>query len=105
MASGTIKNYANDSDTGYCKMADGTLIQFGYSTILADRLFLILTFPTQFVNNSFAFTVTPEFSDTRDVWMTYYGNSNNPTGSIYVYRNTALNTAQNFNWIAIGRWK
>jgi hypothetical protein len=105
MATGTSKKVTNDSGSGYCKMPDGTLIQFGYASILAERLFLLLKFPTQFVNNSYAFTATPEFRDTRDVWMTYYDNSSNPTGSIYVYRNTALSTAQNFSWIAIGRWK
>jgi len=95
----------NESAAGYCKMPDGTLIQYGFYEIPSGAARVLVNFPLSFVNNNYSFTATPAFGEARDVWLTFYNNSSNVKGSIYVYRQSSPDSVQGFCWLAIGRWK
>ena len=89
-----------DSDTGYCKMPDGTLIQ--WSTTSIDSLTTAVTMPKEFL------TVND-----YQVMVTLINNSNNATNVTAIIktgRNTfslGVNTVPSggAHWVAIGRWR
>lgn len=110
MASGTIAQGMNNSGAGYCKMPDGTLIQWGRHasevSVAASggRAEDTITFPITFVDANYI----PSVSDTTSVCTQrrtairtrsagslglYYENTNPGAWTPTVY------------WQAIGRWK
>lgn len=89
---------ANESGTGYCKMSDGTLIQWGTVTIPEGLYVEAITFSKAFLNTTYSVTFG------------VYDNgipvniSSKYTGGCRVGRtpNTAANS---IDWQAVGRWK
>lgn len=94
MASGTIYKIINDSDSNYCKMPDGTLIQWGSATVNSEGSY-ILSLPV-------AFIATPTITVSTDAWNPVAaGAAGVGTGTITL-RSSAN---QKVYWQAIGRWK
>ena len=103
MASGTIKNFANDSGTNYCKMPDGTLIQWGDATIQLETDKITVNFPLAFVNTSYAIGAIGTYVSTKDMSFVYAAQT---ATTIDIYRSGSdLSYSMPFKWFAIGRWK
>lgn len=98
MASGTITNFANDSGASYCKMPDGTLIQWGTITIPEGLYVEGITFSKAFLDTNYSLTCAVYDSGILVNINSKY------TGWCRVGRtpNTAANS---IGWQAIGRWK
>lgn len=109
MASGTIKNYANDSDAGYCKMPDGTLIQWG-SAFNSNVGFAAVSFPVAFATDNYIFSASPRYSsaypriDYRTVAQTV-ANSGGVVNFKQLSSTDSYTTVAIADWLAIGRWK
>jgi hypothetical protein len=110
MASGTIKNYANDSDMGYCKMPDGTLIQWGVADNTADG-YAEITFPQAFVNRNYAILGTPRHGPGHTS-LDYFAiiSASTVSSAIAYFRKATdatpdLDTTAEISWFAVGRWK
>lgn len=113
MATGSIKKVSNDSASGYCKMPDGTLMQWGtYKTTATSvtqtgSLYMVtlrpnITFPIPF------------YQDAPKVFLNQYGgygaifsSAYNSVGiySIDIARPTSGTIVPDIAWFAIGRWK
>lgn len=116
MASGTIKNFANDSGTGYCKMPDGTLIQWGRITVsdvpITNTWGALYESPAQSSGVVFPipFIDTPCVVATAKLgpaaWLEYITSDREGLGTFYLVRPTSV-TATNghIHWQAVGRWK
>lgn len=116
MASGTIKNFANDSDAGYCKMPDGTLIQWGRinvsnvpisntwgSLFESGRQDSGVTFPVAFVGDP-SCVATANMSPAA--WIEGLSASTTGLGSFFLTRPTSVSASSgHIDWQAIGRWK
>ena len=89
------------SDGGYCKMGDGTLIQWGEQTT-SGLLTTYVNLSQAFKDTSFTVMVTPIANSNSAGNITY--TSNNTTTNFSVGVNNASVVAS-FHWIAIGRWK
>ena len=113
MATGTIPMPANSSGSGYCKMPDGTLIQWGYhsggtkATTQTGALYLVsydpeITFPT-----AFADTPIVEFSPMYDNYCIIVSANYSATGisKITVGRPNSGSIYPRVGWLAVGRWK
>lgn len=119
MASGTIKNFANDSGTGYCKMPDGTLMCWGLLSDLSPRNLTgtqsgtlyyheytaNVTFPIAFVNTPSISVTTLTGRECSISWVvantTAFSSFDTLSG-----QQTAESTRKlRVSWIAIGRWK
>ena len=97
------------SGTNYCKMADGTLIQWGYkSGILINSDAEVgqeINFPIPFnSSNNVLVCVTPQTALVKNFQTTVTA-IKNTSFEVYVY--SSYSTAANLTvgWIAIGRWK
>lgn len=97
MASGTIKNFANDGGNGYCKMPDGTLIQWGTMTVAEGIYVDAVTFSKAFVDTNYSLTLAVYDDISASVSTKYAGGCR--IGRI---PNTASNRV---DWQAMGRWK
>ena len=103
MASGTIKQVANNTGSNYCKMPDGTLICWGTSTIETNQSSVRVYFPVNFIDTSYGLSAEGVYANTRALSWAYASQS---PGSIDIYRGSSdLSYAQQFRWLAIGRWK
>ena len=98
MATSTIPQVINNSGTNYCRMPDGTLIQWGSATVDANAYVVSPNLAVPFVDTNYKVTITPL--------------SQNLTFSIGTKRvsnfaigRVPVTSASNFDWIAIGRWK
>lgn len=94
-----IADQFSQSGTGYCKLPDGTLIQWGHTAISA--LTTQVTMPTSFKDTTYT------------VRLTLIANSNTATNVTSITRPAAGRFAFGVNvlpsggaeWIAIGKWK
>lgn len=105
MATSPMEKVTNNSDTNYCKMPDGTLMQWGSSAIEAGKANKQVTFPLSFVDKNYGFSAIGDNSYSYDVKLTQY---HAEIQYIYVYAqvNGGITTQnQPFIWLAIGRWK
>lgn len=99
----------NDSGLHYCKMPDGTLIQWG-EVINTSVGYTEVSFPIAFANDHFSFSATPRYSpdypviDYRTIAQKNSVSSGvvnfKPIASTGSYTTEAL-----ADWFAIGRWK
>lgn len=116
MASGTIKNFANDSGTGYCKMPDGTLIQWGRISVnnvpITDAWGALyespiqrsgVVFPIPFINEP---CVVASATVSPTAWLENLNSDREGLASFYLVRPTSTSGTNGYvNWQAIGRWK
>lgn len=110
MASGIIEKLSNDSANGYCKMPDGTLIQWGTATNTAAG-YAEITFPQPFLNRGYAIVGTPRYGSghTSLDYFTILAPSL-ATGAIAYFRKAIdttpdADTTAEISWFAVGRWK
>jgi len=108
MAKSVIHQVANKSDSNYCKLPDGTLIQHGGvgSYTGANRVTYTVTFPVSFVNTNYHMVANGDYysdSDSYEVMCTIHKDSASQA-KIHV-RNPVANYANTVSWIAVGRWK
>lgn len=91
------------SEAGRVKIADGTLIQWGATSIAADATSVGCNFAQSFVNTNYSFLFVPDTTahHTR-MWR-----SGKAVGGVTVscQRVTSDNAAIGIDWLAIGRWK
>ena len=109
MATGTIQMTANKSGDGYCKMPDGTLIQWGF-VINTDVGYTGVSFPVAFVNDNFIFSASPRYSSAYPAidYRTVSQKNSNSSGVVNFKTLTSTasyTTAAIADWLAIGRWK
>ena len=104
MAQGTMQKVTNDSGTGYCKMPDGTLIQWVKAIIASSGDRIQFTFPIPFVSDLPAILLTPHDSGNGDVHIVVWNSS---LLSAYALKRSsaAFSNNQTVWWMAIGRWK
>ena len=95
MATSTITQTMNESSSSYCKMPDGTLIQWGKesSASTGNRT---ITMPTAFVDTNYCVAGAND-SGTSAIFQIAV--SSRTAFMVYVNANTRL------RWIAVGRWK
>ena len=106
MAESKIQKVISDSGTGYCKMPDRTLIQWGVSPITrnAGANYVTATFPISFIDIPVGFvncvTGHPE------IWMASIPVTTKTTIQCCLYNGgSAISSSSEIWWIAIGRWK
>ena len=99
---------AAESGSGYCKFADGTLIQYGVGSTGAitggNTIQQTLTFPYAFANIPYASITlgTTAISDgSRMCTMTNISR----TGATVVVYDKLGTAGMGYYWLAIGRWK
>lgn len=105
MATGTVKQVMNNSGSGYCKMPDGTLIQWvrGGSYVETATQYTI-ELPVAFADGYYSVAVTP-IGDSSYIGSSAILNSVT-TSSFKVWIGNPDNEyVLGFRWIAIGRWK
>lgn len=98
MATGTIKQVTNNSTSNYCKMPDGTLIQWGSVTVAADSYVVTAYFSVPFTNANYAACV--QAKETGTAW-----NVGDVRSDRMRIGRTPSTAANNYYYIAIGRWK
>lgn len=103
LTDGTDTLYPESAVSGsrYCKMADGTLIQWGLVEIPANSNNKAVSFPVAFVDTGYGISCVPNYVVTS-VTIQYGGTS---TTGVTIYRLPSNQYAQPVKWIAIGRWK
>lgn len=108
MATGTIQKVIPDSDDGYCKLPDGTLICYGKAGGYSGeaRKDLTVTLPVAFRDAEYrALAGGAWFSDAISYEVTCTVKIvDKQTISIHV-RNPTSNYTNAVCWLAIGRWK
>ena len=113
MATGTITKVVNDSNTGYCKMPDGTLICWGEadpvgSTTSWGSLYAIdatvnITFPVAFSTLPFVSFMCD--ANASFIFLNSLYDLTHITRVSWVRQTTATNNTVHTRWFAIGRWK
>ena len=108
MATGTVKQVTNNSGSGYCKMPDGTLMQWGMFQCNDDKTseYYSLELPIAFISNDvskLAIAFSNYGADTGQEHISLYNIENNcKTCTVRVVKPTGWAA---FMWIVIGRWK
>lgn len=99
----------NESGAHYCKMPDGTLIQWG-SALNTDVGHVSVSFSAAFVDYNFLFSASPRYSgehphiDYRTVAQPL-SNTGGMVNFMQLSSNAAYTTDVIADWLAIGRWK
>lgn len=122
MAIGKIKKVTNDSGSGYCKMPDGTMIQWGTASITSGTfintntgssgmwdLSCNFTFPFSFAAGSSPRVFgTAKYSTGHMIPVGFFSSSAT-TAACELYdfyqRVPSASTPYYIEWTAIGRWK
>ena len=102
MATGSMEKVTNNSGSGYCKMPDGTLIQWGKDNIAENDANKTVLFPVSFSDTNYSLTVSGGFAYIPTVFFVYSAQTIN---SVIIWKSTTDTHVQPFSWIAIGRWK
>lgn len=104
MAAGSIKKVSNDSASNYCKMPDGTLIQWGQGNIqttAGSSVNKTINFSQAFNNvNYIAIGLNPNTGDPITMTASAYTDT-----SMRVNVKDIATTTRYFTWFVIGRWK
>lgn len=105
--------------SGYCKMPDGTLIQWGHYTVSQEGSLTqiassgvyygldYLTFPIAFYNDNYTVTGSTRYSTGHPVPIGFFSRSKSSVAiSIYDFYARPMNGGNMIvRWQAIGRWK
>lgn len=99
----------NEGTSGYCKMADGTLMQWGV-LINTSSGYTSITYNISFVDDSYVFMATPRYSDSYPKldYRTIAQKSGLSAGVVNfkpLSSTGSYTTAALADWFAIGRWK
>lgn len=99
----------NESAINYCKMPDGTIIQWGRAINTASGS-VAVSFPVAFANDSYLFSANPHYSAAYPVadYRTITQKTSNSGGVINfepIATTGAYTTPAIGDWFAIGRWK
>lgn len=113
MATGSIKKVSNDSASGYCKMADGTLLQWGNMDGLSfnnqPSLSGYRTMVQSFIDTNYRVLINPYLTGVSNYMFRCGANPDTPnrfTWTMFSGDGTAITTTgRGFNFLAIGRWK
>lgn len=119
MATGTIPKVTNDSGSGYCKMPDGTLIQWGRYEVKSGTFTqagssgvyafaLSFSFPIPFASDYPAVFGSTQYSTGHRVASGYRGASKTTSAGVaYDFYPRVMSTTNKLfvEWCAIGRWK
>ena len=102
MAVSKIQQVTNNSGSNYCKMPDGTLMQWGIGTVPANEQSTEIIFPQSFYYSSYGFCAIGVYNNSGEVDFVFY---NETVDKLTLHRNGDKSFAQTFRRIAIGRWK
>lgn len=95
------------SSSNYCKMADGTLIQWGYESGKSNGS--EIDFPIAFVTNTPEVMIAGYYNSASTIRCIFSANPALTKFTIYAFDSTtgatSTSTGLQFRWIAIGRWK
>lgn len=98
-----MEKVTNNSESGYCKMPDGTLIQWGSEKIASGTSSKAIAFQIAFNNaNNVSVTLCPGYDNSIYVPLVWGGLT---TTGFTVYRSSSESFNQAVKWTAIGRWK
>ena len=107
----TIEQITNNSGTGYCKMPDGTLIQWGNTTVSATPnadTNVDVTFPVAFVDTSYNLSceIVGYYRSYAGSYYDYWViNRTTTKGTLRICNSGTLTPSIPLSWLAIGRWK
>ena len=109
MATSPMEKVTNNSGSDYCKMPDGTLIQWGRVSVttgstkadLGYNGYSIVSFPIDF-NSIPVVLCSPE--ENAGYWNASATYISKTLFAAYIAGNQQ-NTSKNVMWVAIGRWK
>ena len=106
---GAVSIPTAESGTNYCKMPDGTLIQWGY-VVNSNTGYTAVSFPVTFATDNYIFSASPRYSsaypyiDYRTVSQKV-SNSGGVVNFKPISSTGSYTTAAIADWLAIGRWK
>ena len=116
MASGTIPQTWANGGTGYCKLPNGTLIQWGTTftpslstaQIQSSGIYYAataITFPIEFYNSEYSISGMARYSTGYSVPIGAYENTRS-TATVHLYDFVSRsNVSYRIEWHAIGIWK
>lgn len=96
------------SGTYSCKMADGTLMQWGVAGAYtsANRSNVQVTMPIAYTDTNYIIVASGEFSsDENNYEVTCTTRVDNTTKFTIHIRNNSANYIRQFKWFTVGRWK
>lgn len=108
MATGPIKQVTNNSGAGFCKMPDGTMIQWGSggSYASASSRDTTITMPYSFVDTNYLVITNGEYANDPSVYEVIHTVKYVSVSQFTVHqKNPTSNYLQRFRWLAVGRWK
>ena len=93
----------NETGAGYCKMPDGTLLQWGETTISSGTRLSRIYFTQNFINANYGFSVISAIKSDNSVVPIgyYYAEASN----VRIYTASNVSADLNVKWMAVGRWK
>ena len=108
MATSNIPQVTNDSGSNYCKMSDGTMIQWGVNDVQCDTNGGVFgkigsgnfTFPKSFASRP---VMTCNIEETAGFWNATIVNITTTGFAIWIAGDNTI--VKPVYWIAIGRWK
>lgn len=104
---GDIAQVTNNSDSNYCKMPDGTLIQWGIANVytVGTTKDVQVTMPIPFTSTYTVVANGQVGSDTTNYEVIIVIQPNSASQFTAHIRNTTSNYTRQIYWLAIGRWK
>lgn len=104
---GGLNALKNESGINYCKMPDGTLIEWGAQTGASG---MAISFPQPFINNSYGLSISAHYNAVTSIRCILSDSVRSTSSfSLYAYdvSTNKESTATNIPiyWTAIGRWK
>ena len=107
MAQGTIKQVTNNSGSNYCKMPDGTLLQWGIANEYTpgNTKDVVVQMPIAFTSTYTIVANGQVASDTTNYEVIIVIQPNSGSQFTAHIRNTTAAYTRQFYWLAIGRWK
>ena len=109
MATSSIEKVTNNSGSNYCKMPDGTLIQWGSVSMactteggpLGYYGTATVNFPVAFKTASYV--IIPTIQEVASYWNANGYVSSTTQGVVCIGGNNTV--SKNVRWFAMGRWK